>query len=357
MKNSDTKLTSAAFICLLLCTRCFAALTFFPSGISGGLPFIAGAVLSSALQGLIMLPAALLADRTHKNASELILERNRLHGKAAALIFLVYFLYCSFIDLGDISYFTDYFFSVSMPRTVIVLCCALASVYAARTGFAAVGRISQLAVSGAVLMLIIIALGAAEDMDFTRFDLAVEDLGGSIIDSMISETGRCECLVLFAFLAPHAEGSAVSAAKRFLIAKAIMICVIAALTTAVLGGLAWNTKLPVFTLAASSENLITERSDAVFLLIWLFTGLVKLAAGAYCACRCIKLLRPTADETAASLAAGLIPAAAAVPLLANYGWDNVLYNSHSLLPILFTAFILPLTVLISQHERKEVSPA
>ena len=357
MDNKNTKLTQAGLVCLLLCVRSFASMTFFPLGISGGLPYMAAAVLSTAVQGFLIVPAALLAERTRLDPCQLAFSHRKAFGRAVTLLLLVWFLYGLFRDIGDIAYFTDYFFSVSMPRVIIVLCCALTAVYAARAGLSAIGRAGQAAFAGVVIMLVIIAAGAAEDMDFTALDLAVPGVGKAIFSDMVSEGGRCECLVLFSFLASRTEGSAASTARRFLLAKAAVICVIVGMTTAVLGGLMLHTKLPVFTLAAASENLITQRSDAVFLLIWLFTGLVRLALVIWCAGECIRYLFPKTSVTGSVLAAGLLPAAAAVPILSGYGWDRVIYSGQSVLPIFLLVTLLPLLLQDLSRKRKELSHA
>ena len=105
-------------------------------------------------------------------------------------------------------------------------------------------------------------------MDIMRLDLAVERPFEVIGRAVISETERCECLVLFTFLAGRSQSSPQKSARHFLIAKGTLVGGLFILVTAALGAFVMRTKLPVFALASFSKNLITERSDAVFLLVW-----------------------------------------------------------------------------------------
>jgi hypothetical protein len=194
-------------------------------------------------------------------------------------------------------------------------------------------------------MLLTVAAGSAERIDVTRFDLAIPHVGKAIFRAALADTGRCECLVIFAFYAAHTNGDAAVTARRFLIAKGTIICTIFALVTAVLGSLSLNTPLPVFTLAATSENLITERCDALFLLAWIFTGLVKLANLLHCAAICIRRLFPKATHFASVMSAGILPAAAALPLLLIYKWESIICSERSIVPIIVLTFILPLILL------------
>lgn len=357
MEKETNKLTPAALVCLLLCARSFATLTFFPANMTSGTAYIVSVLLSTALQGLILIPAAHLAAMTKSDPCTLAFQRGQVFGRIVTCAFLLYFLYEAFYDIGSLAYFTDYFFSVNMPRIATVICCTLAAVYAARLNTETIGKTAQLAFAGVVLMLLIIAAGAAEDMDFTRFNLAVPDLPRVVGRSVLSETDRCECLVLFCFLSGHIQGDPAATAKKFIISKAIVISLIFSMVTAVLGSFALSARLPVFTLAASSENLITERSDAVFLLVWVFTGIVKLANLLHCAACCIRLLRPKTTALGSALAAGILPAAASAPMLLSYSWESIVYSEHSIAPIIILAFLLPLILLRSPAKAPEPAPA
>ena len=357
MDKETNKLTPAALVCLLLCARSFATLTFFPANMTNGTAYLISVLLSTTVQGLVLIPAAHLAASAKSDPCTLAFKRNEVFGKIVTCAFLLYFLYEAFYDIGSMAYFTDYFFSVNMPRIVTVVCCTLAAVYAARLNTEVIGKTAQFALAGVVLMLIVIAAGAAEDMDITRFNLAVPELPKVVGRSMLSETDRCECLVLFCFLAGRTQGDPTVTAKRFILSKAILISSIFGMVTAVLGNFTLRSSLPVFTLAASSENLITERSDAIFLLVWVFTGIVKLANLLHCAACCIRLLFPRTTALGSSLAAGLLPAAAALPILISYNWETIVYSEHSIAPIVILAFILPLILLRRPAASPDAAPA
>ena len=339
------KLSPAALICLLLCARSFTTLTLFPVGITGGLTYMTGAVISTVLQIFLLIPAVKLAARTRKDPCTLAFERGKNFGRSATAAFLLYFLYEAFRDIGDIAYFTDYFFAVNMTRVMTVLCVVLTVVYAARLRISVLGKTARITFAGVIIMLAVIAAGAAEDMDITRFDYAVNDLPAELSKAVYAEFSRCECLALFSFLAADINGDPEKTAKFYLIAKGAMITLIAGMVTSVLGTFAFAEKLPVFTLAAASENLITERSDAVFLLIWVMTGIVKLTTLLYCSARCLRLLRPKTSDFGSVILAGSLPTVAALPLLLVYGWEKVIYSPRPAAPIIVLGLILPAYLL------------
>jgi hypothetical protein len=350
------KLSPAALICILLCARSFTTMTLFPVGITGGLTYMTGAVISTVLQIFLLIPAAKLAARASKDPCTLAFERGKNFGRTTTLAFLLYFIYEAFRDIGDLAYFTDYFFAVNMTRVMTVLCVVLTAVYAARLRISVLGRTARITFAGVIIMLAVIAAGAAEDMDITRFDCAVNDLPAELSKVVYAEFSRCECLALFSFLAADIDGDPEKTAKRYLIAKGAMITLIAGMVTSVLGTFAFAEKLPVFTLAAASENLITERSDAVFLLIWVMTGIVKLTTLLYCSARCLRLLLPKTSDFGSVILAGFLPTAAALPLLLVYGWEKVIYSPRPAAPIIVLGLILPAYLLHvspkSTHERE-----
>ena len=101
------KLSPAALICLLLCARSFTTLTLFPVGITGGLTYMTGALISTILQAFLLIPASKLAARTRKSPYALAFERNKNFGRTVTIAFLLYFIYEAFRDIGDLAYFTD----------------------------------------------------------------------------------------------------------------------------------------------------------------------------------------------------------------------------------------------------------
>lgn len=344
------KISPAALICLLLCARSFTTMTHFPVGIADGLTYMTGAVISTVLQAFFLIPAAKLAARIRKDPCAIASRRSKALGKTYAIGFLLYFIYAAFRVLGDIACFTDYFFNVNMTRVMTVLCVALTAIYAARTGISVISRTARVTFAGVIIMLVIIAAGAADDMDITRFNYAVNDFPAELTKAVYAEFSRCECLVMFCFLASDTEGGPEKTARYYLIAKGVMVTLIAGIVTSALGNFASLEKLPVFTLAAYSENIITERSDAVFLLIWVMTGIVKLTTLLYCSACCLRILRPASTELGSVLLAGFLPAAAALPLLLGYGWDKVIYSPRPAAPIIILGLILPAYLLCIKHE-------
>lgn len=339
------KFTGFSLVCILLCARIFATLTFFPNHMESGLAYGIGAVISTLLQGILLIPAARLAQLCPEGPCKAAMDKHRTLGTAITVCFMLYFMYEAFVDAGSMAYFTDYFFSVNMHRALTALCCTLAAVYLARLDTAVIGRTAQIAFFGMVGLILMMTLCSAASLDIMRLDLAVERPFEVIGRAVISETERCECLVLFTFLAGRSQSSPQKSARHFLIAKGTLVGGLFILVTAALGAFGMRTKLPVFALASFSKNLITERSDAVFLLVWVFMGIVKLGVLIHCAAECLRLLFPSLDKMKSSLFCGVLPAFCALPLLLSYKWERFIYSEHSLVSVVGMSVIIPLILL------------
>lgn len=345
------KLTGFSLLCMMLCARVFATLTFFPPHMENGLAYAIGTVLSTALQLLLIIPAVKLAELVPEGPCAAAMGISKPLGVGVTICFLIYFLYEAFFDAGSMAYFTDYFFSVNMPRVITALCCTLTAIGLARLETAVIGRTAQAAFFGMAALLAVMAICSASELDLTRLDMALEDPSQVIGKAILSETERCECLVLFTFLAGRTESSPWKTARRFLAAKGVLVGSIFLMVTAVLGAFALHSKLPVFTLATFSENLITQRSDAVFLLVWVFMGIVKLGLLIHCAGECLQILFPKLSGLDSSAAAGIIPCLAAMPLLLSYRWERIVYSEQGLTGVVLLSFLLPLLLLSIINKR------
>ena len=111
MDNSHT-LRPAQLIAIILCARCFATMTSYPTAFTNAPTYMIGIAWSGAIQLLLLLPAAVLLRRTGaRGPCELAFSSGPARGAAVTLLYLTFFLYEAFIDLGSFTYFMDYYFT------------------------------------------------------------------------------------------------------------------------------------------------------------------------------------------------------------------------------------------------------
>ncbi|MBR1863175.1 MAG: hypothetical protein IJ806_03705 [Ruminococcus sp.] len=325
------ELSAYRLTAMMLMGRIFAAMTYFPAGYEGPGTLMAGTLLSALFQGLLMIPAAVLYRRGGREVS-----------RGAAALYLIYFCYEMFMDIGGYVYFSDFLFGGEVRRTAVLGALVLSALFLAAMDTAVLGKAAGTVLIGMAAALLIIGAGAARKAYWVNIDFAAADPAGAVLRAAAAETARCECLVLYAFLLPRTSLSRRNSPGRtaagFLAAKAVVLETVFFLTAAVLGRYFYHTKLPVFSAASYSGGRVIQRFDGLFLLIWCAAAIVKLGVLGACARDCIMILRPSAERNRAA-ALALLPCAvgAAVPVL-RYRWESVVYGEPAAL--VFAAVVI-----------------
>ncbi len=347
------KLDSVGLIAILFCARCFSALTYFPFTFSNSAAYMLGALLSAAIQLIILLPAAALGKKyAGCDPCTLAAGRSRTLGVAVALAYLAYFSFESFIDVGNFSFFMTNFFAGSVMRETAVVCFVLAAVYLAAMPGSTVGKTAQYAFICILLLIGVTFIGAGSHADFANFNIAQRDMTRTVLRAAKSETARCECLVLFVILMGSLDkdrsGSPPThkTALIYLLLKTAAIEVTLTAVTLILGDYAFVTRLPFFSIASYSGSGISERGDAVFLFVWIFTGVVKLGVLLHCCAKCIKVIAPRVSFFRAAAGSAALPSAAAAAVTAAGSWEMFAYGEHGLWAIILLSAILPAFMLL-----------
>lgn len=339
-------LTGTRLLCIMLCARIFTTMTFFPDGGDNAAVLMLAALLSTFLQALMLLPAAIAFDKG----------RAYTPSKGAMLVYLAFFGCRIFKDIGGFIYFSEYFFTGDMHRTVVLICILAPAVYLAALKTGTVGKAAGAVLISVGAALLIIGSDAFTKARWDNLDLAVNGLGQQVMRLALSETERCECLVMFTFLLPkikRPEGSAVALGAKYLGLKLGVLLFIYSLTGATLGAYFKATKLPVFSAASYSGGKLIQRFDSVFLLIWCCAGLVKLATLVHLSGLCLRTLMPKISPLTAGALSAAVPAAAALPFLLTYRWESMVYNegAGSIVGALAIAALTALPPLLGLFKR------
>ena len=325
------KLSGAGLLAILLCARCFTALTSFTYNC---LPaaYMAGAAVSAAVQCLLLVPAVVICKRGSFSPAQ---------SKAAALCYLLFFMYESFLDMGNFRYYIKVFFTSGISDLTAVICCVLTAVYLASVYTRDLAKTAEYAAAGILLLLVMIFMGAQSRIDINNLDLAAADFGAQTAASAVYELSRCDCLVLLVFLLPQLRSRQGALSFGFVALKTLLLESGLMAVTLVLGSFAQVTHIPFFNIAAYSSSGVRERGDAVFLFVWVFTGVVRLAVLLHCSSKCLKRFVPKLGGVTGAAAAAVIPFTGAMIFTRLRGWDGMANSSRSVIPMILLIALLP----------------
>lgn len=347
------KLRPVQLIAMVLCARVFTVMTCYPSAYGNAPVYMIGLAWSGALQLLIMLPVILLVKYFPGNDScTLALGRGRRLGIGVTLLFLAYFLYEAFLDVGNFTYFLDYFFTGDIPRLLTVLCFVTAALYLARLELVSIGRAAQYVLAGAVIFILLLALTSWKSFDPLNFYFRQSDGPDQVFAAVKGDLGRSECLVLLTFLLGRLPSEKSSGTVLgFIGARTLMLEVIFGLIAGVIGDYALVTKQPFFALSAYSGSSVAERLDAAFIFIWMTAGVLKLSVLLHCCGRCLTLISPRVSHFTGALAGAAAAAAAALMILIPRKWETLAYNDFIPWAVPLLCCAIPLICILFLRRR------
>ncbi len=340
---------------LALCARCFSMMTYFPYTGRNTLVFMAALVISCALQGLMLIPAVVLCKREGCGLCEAAARRSVTLAKAAALLFLAYFLWDIFATVGTFAYFTDQYFSDQISRIPAVICAGTAALYLATMRSGVLGKCAGIVFVLFIAFFVILFLSAADAPDMSNFHLAQRDLPKTLMNDVGGEFVRNRELVMLVFLLGDVKGSCTKAAYSYLVMKLVILETVMGFAALVLGELAQQTDMPVFYLSCYSNSSLIERYDAGFMSVWTMLAVLRLAALVHCAGRCVKVMFPKLTGNSSTIAAGVLPAVAAAALLLKRRWKTVAYLREPAVLIAVTAAVIPCVVYLLVKGRKKAA--
>lgn len=331
---------------LMVSARCFSMMTYFPYTGSNTLVFMIAMFISTALQGLLLIPAAVVCNKHEKGLCELALDRGRLFGIAVTVAFLLYFLWDIFVTTGNFTFFLDNYFSNQLSRIPALICAGAVAVYLGGLGSSSLGKCAGVMFFLFTMFTGILLLSSMTRPDFTGFHFALPDLTGELMSDIKGEFIRNRELVMLAFLLGDVKGSKTKATYSYLAIKLVILEVLLGFITLVLGDFALSTDMPFFFLSCFSNSSVIERYDAGFMAVWTLLSVVRLAAAFHCSGRCLRLLGERISRKASVIAVQILPAAATFYLLSKRRWKGIVYMNESPWLIVAVAGLVPLIVTV-----------
>lgn len=345
---------------VIFCADLFTMLTFAPLSTENTAVVMLGIVLSALFQFVLMIPVAAFADRFgERGACEVSMEKNKLLGIIVTLAYLLFFLYSAFNCVGDLGYYTGYFFSYGSTLLIAPICFTLAGIYLASEHITAIGKTGLAVFAALIFAILAVNLSLIPKSSVSELHLAQDGIAASVLRCAKADISRCEFPVLFSFLLPKLKnpgGKNGAVSIWYIGLKLIVAEIIFGFMGMALGELTSLTKVPVFTAAAYADGGIIRRFDSFFLILWAITAMVKLGLLIYCSSKCVQVLLPKTQRFKAAVFSGMIPTACVMPILASYEWERFAYGSRSVVPLIIIAFIIPIFLLIFFGKEKSYEP-
>ncbi len=349
------RLSAMQLAVMMICARCFSMMTYFPYTQSNTLVFMIAMLISTALQGLLLIPAAILCSRHGKGLCEIALERSRLLGVFVSVAFLLYFLWDIFMTTGTFAFFVDNYFSNHISRIPAVICAGAVAVYLGGLGSAALGKCAGVMFFLFALFTGVLLLSALDRPDFTNFHLAQDNIPKALTGDIAGELVRNRELVALVFLLGDVRGSKPKAVYSYLAVKLVILEVVMGFAALVLGEFAVETDMPFFYLSCYSNSSVIERYDAGFMAVWTVLGVVRLALAFHCSGRCLRLIGKRISRRTSILLVQIVPAAATFVLLLRHRWKGLAYMRETPWLTVCAVGLVPLTVLLFDKFRRSAN--
>ena len=285
-------------------------------------------------------------------------------GKAAALVFVLFFMYC-FIACSLITthFMKSYLFSAT-PRWVLLLFSVVPVCYASYKGAGTIGRLSVFVVPFVMVTIVFFLLFGINKMDLSVFKpiLADSTFLNLNLGAFLTASRYSEILIFFVFSCYLSKTASINKTYAVaLVSFGVLFMLILVPTVAVLGvdlaKIDWNPYY-VYTRQVNALSFL-ERLQAFNTLAWFPTTVLKLAIYIFMAARVLSLVFKAKSHKKFVIpiaAIGFI--ACLIPFMSNSGTIKIL-SSDRVFPwvILPVTFVLPcLLIAVYLIRRKKLKP-
>lgn len=270
--ESTKKIGWGQLLLLLFMCRVFTLMTFSDS-VDGSLTVqTTAAVISTAVQAVLIIPIVLLKGSVTRSA----MRKNRAAGTLLAVLYLLFFLFYTVNSaLRFRRFLSERFFENAgslLWLAVLLLVCA----YCARLGVEALGRGGVLLFWLFAAALAVMAISSAGDFDMTNLVFG-EPVSNGLFTAVMEDLSRNGEICAAAFLAGHVRDRLRCGVYGLLASKLILIELVILLITAVLGDFAAYTDYPFLTVGTFGGTGFIQRGDSLYLIVWTVTAVVNIS--------------------------------------------------------------------------------
>ncbi len=346
------KISSLQFITILLCCKLFTIMTYIPEKDENGVIIIIAAVLTTILQGILMIPIIAFYN---KNSGEGIFSfansKSRTLGISISILFLLMSLWAIIESMGDLSFFLEYCFSDTYASWAVIIVLVAATFYVAHTGISTLARTTGIIAVVTIISLILVLSGFEHHIDFIELNISVETPVNDVIKSIPKLLSNSQELVAIIILMEKLRNRPAKTVYGYLSIKLVLTIISVLAVVMVLGDYVHLSKLPFFTLSAFSQTKIIEHYEAFFMLFWTLCAVIKITLFTICAQHCIHQIFPKLNRLVGEGCSLIVAAAVTLPILFEENWEAVSFIKLQSLSIVLLLGVIPLLLLFFKKRK------
>lgn len=341
--DNTKKIGWGQLLLLLLMCRVFTLMTFSHGTERGLTVQTTAAVISTAIQAVLLIPITLLKG----SVTRIAMEKNRAAGTFTAVLYLLFFLFYTVkAALRFRRFLSERFFenagSLLWLAALLVVCA-----YCARLGIEALGRSGVLLFWLFAAALAVMTFSSAGDFDMANLVFG-EPVSDGLFGAVLEDLSRNGEICAAAVLAGQVRDRLRCGLYGLLAAKLALIEAVIMLVTAVLGDFAAYTDYPFLTVGTFGGTGFIQRGDAFYLIVWTITAVLNIALFLHISAGLMGDISPKFRGGAWVSAAVVFGAAAVFALTDTAFPENPFFSVCGLVVLVG---IIPLIVLLCNKKR------
>lgn len=232
---------------------------------------MAGIFISCTAQFIVVIPMLVLCSKPRVN-----LKDEMLFGKLGLVLYAVFFIIWGAVSFLDMWKVTE---SISFPvknKLFAAFLLAVVCLYASRLGLRVLARSAVLVLGLLAIAVIIMAAGAYSKMDLLNLTRSEET--GTIWSYAFQDFCRSGELAAIFVLLNFTQDNEKKGVYSFLTAKLVFIEFISFIGIGVTGNLMQTIKYPFFEIGTYTQPFSSQRSEAVYIILFTFLCAVNITA-------------------------------------------------------------------------------
>lgn len=283
--SKDTTISAAQLTCMMICASLFSTVIITNET---SVRYAADYVLASLIFAFLLILWAKLMRVERGLSSETVFE------KISAAVVCVVFLINAASTAVRIGDFYSAESESSVPTFFLLILIVAVAAYALYSGIESAARFSGMAV--AVCCAVIVYMTAAGADNFSAANLLNDGRNGPW-DALFEKFSRFPDFLAFIALTRYVKqhSSVMKSAAIYILVAAALSSFLFMFCEGCLSDFMYETRYPFYTLAAVSEAALLKGIDAVFLIVWILTGIIKISVHLLAAYTVAKRLFPALD--------------------------------------------------------------
>lgn len=309
---------------LLMCGRAAAMMTYDPTNTKNITSLLFGILISTIIEVALLVPIVCFQKKfAGYDPCTLAMQKNKIFGTAINLIYLIYFMFCAFMVIGDFVYLVDFYLANFLGRTAIVILITAAAIYMANMNISVFGRTSSIIFTLFLIFTGIILISTATEFKWENLYIQPFGIKENMPREIFAEFARNRILVTAIFVLPNINGNSAKSFAMYLAVKFLLVESILIFVTIILGDFGVFSRLPFFSLASYNSNSIIERFDAIFMFMWVLMTLVTISIFFHCSGKALKNILPKLKINTANIVTAVIPTIISAVILNKHKWNTM----------------------------------